>query len=71
MARSRRQPETATITTVTHDGRGIADTSGKKVFVAGALSGEKVTFVGTTGSRAASLDHWPSTVYPLPIWPRE
>jgi 23S rRNA (uracil1939-C5)-methyltransferase len=45
MARGRRQPETATITSVTHDGRGIADTSGKKVFVAGALSGEEVQFV--------------------------
>jgi 23S rRNA (uracil1939-C5)-methyltransferase len=45
MARARRQPETATITAVTHDGRGIADTSGKKVFVAGALSGEEVRFV--------------------------
>ena len=44
MARARRQPETATITAVTHDGRGIADTSGKKVFVAGALSGEEVRF---------------------------
>ena len=45
MARGRRQPETATINSVTHDGRGIADTSGKKVFVAGALSGEEVRFV--------------------------
>ena len=45
MARSKRQPETATISSVTHDGRGIADTSGKKVFVAGALDGEEVRFV--------------------------
>jgi 23S rRNA (uracil1939-C5)-methyltransferase len=45
MARGRRQPETATIVSVTHDGRGIADTNGKKVFVAGALSGEEVRFV--------------------------
>ena len=45
MARGRRQPETATITSVTHDGRGIADTPGKKVFVAGALAGEEVRFV--------------------------
>lgn len=45
MARAKRQPETATITAVTHDGRGIADTSGKKVFVAGALGGEEVRFV--------------------------
>ena len=40
----RRDPETATITAVTHDGRGIADTDGKKVFVAGALEGETVTY---------------------------
>ena len=45
MARGKRQPETATISSVTHDGRGIADTSGKKVFVAGALVGEEVRFV--------------------------
>jgi 23S rRNA (uracil1939-C5)-methyltransferase len=46
MARKkRREPETATITAVTHDGRGIADTQGKKVFVAGALEGETVTFM--------------------------
>ncbi len=45
MARGRRQPETARIVSVTHDGRGVADTSGKKVFVAGALSGEEVRFV--------------------------
>jgi 23S rRNA (uracil1939-C5)-methyltransferase len=45
MARGKRQPETATVSSVTHDGRGIADTSGKKVFVAGALSGEEVRFV--------------------------
>ena len=43
--RKRREPETATITGVTHDGRGIAATDGKKVFVAGALEGESVTFV--------------------------
>jgi 23S rRNA (uracil1939-C5)-methyltransferase len=45
MARARRQPETATILSVTHDGRGIADTSGKKVFVTGALEGEEVRFL--------------------------
>ena len=45
MARKkRREPETATITGVTHDGRGIANTEGKKVFVAGALEGETVTY---------------------------
>ncbi len=45
MARGKRQPETATITAVTHDGRGIADLAGKKVFIAGALEGEHVRFV--------------------------
>ena len=45
MARKkRREPETAAITGVTHDGRGIADAEGKKVFVAGALEGETVTY---------------------------
>lgn len=42
---ARREPETARITSVTHDGRGIADAPGKKVFVAGALSGEEVRFL--------------------------
>ena len=44
MARRRREPETARIDAVTHDGRGIAAVSGKKVFVAGALAGETVRF---------------------------
>lgn len=41
----RRDPETATIETVMHDGRGIAAIPGKKVFVAGALPGEEVRFL--------------------------
>jgi len=45
MARKRREPETATIDAVTHDGRGIVGTEGKKVFVAGALAGETVQFI--------------------------
>ncbi|MGB5510104.1 MAG: 23S rRNA (uracil(1939)-C(5))-methyltransferase RlmD [Woeseiaceae bacterium] len=45
MARRKREPETALIQSVTHDGRGIAQTDGKKVFVAGALSGETVQFI--------------------------
>ena len=46
MARKkRREPETATIDSATHDGRGIAAVSGKKVFVAGALPGEIVEFI--------------------------
>lgn len=40
----RPQQETAVIDAVTHDGRGIAATAGKKVFVAGALAGEEVRF---------------------------
>ena len=46
MARKkRREPETAAIESATHDGRGIAAVSGKKVFVAGALPGETVEFI--------------------------
>ena len=41
----RREPETARIGSVTHDGRGIAAIEGKKVFVAGALRDETVRFV--------------------------
>jgi len=44
MSRRRREPETARIAAVTHDGRGIAELPGKKVFVAGALAGEEVRF---------------------------
>ena len=39
-----REPETARIESVTHDGKGIAAIPGKKVFVAGALEGEEVRF---------------------------
>ncbi len=45
MARRRREPETAKIHAVTHDGKGIASLDGKKAFVAGALAGETVRFV--------------------------
>ena len=46
MARKkRREPETAEIAAVTHDGRGIAAADGKKAFVAGALEGETVTYI--------------------------
>ena len=45
MARHRRrEPEIARIESFTHDGRGIVAGDGKKVFVAGALEGEKVRF---------------------------
>lgn len=43
-ARRKREPETASIESVTHDGKGIAAVAGKKVFVAGALVGETVVF---------------------------
>ena len=42
--RKRRGPEEGVIGAATHDGRGIVDGEGKKVFVAGALSGERVRF---------------------------
>jgi len=45
MARRRREPETAIIDSVTHDGRGIAGAGGKKAFIAGALAGETVQFI--------------------------
>ena len=45
MARRRPEPEVGRIVAVTHDGRGIVDGSGKKVFVAGALAGESVRFI--------------------------
>ena len=44
MSRKKREPETAVIESATHDGRGIAAVTGKKVFVAGALQGETVRF---------------------------
>lgn len=42
MARRKHEPELAGITAITHEGRGIADLPGKKVFVDGALPGERV-----------------------------
>jgi len=41
---SRNIIEIADIISSTHDGRGIADLPGKKVFISGALIGEQVTF---------------------------
>lgn len=40
----RREPENAVIEGITHEGKGIASVSGKKVFIAGALPGEEVRF---------------------------
>jgi 23S rRNA (uracil1939-C5)-methyltransferase len=53
MARKKRwEPETALIESATHDGRGIAAVSGKKVFVAGALPGETVEFIRRKSRRS-------------------
>ena len=42
MGRKKREPETARIDALTHDGRGIVADQGKKIFVPGALPGESV-----------------------------
>jgi len=45
MSRMNAEPETALIVDTLLDGRGVADTPGKKVFVHGALNGETVSFL--------------------------
>jgi len=45
VGRRKREPETARIDAVTHDGRGIVTDRGKKIFVPGALPGESVRFL--------------------------
>ena len=44
MKRKRAAPETGRIAAVTHEGKGIVEGEGKKVFVAGALAGEQVRY---------------------------
>lgn len=43
--KKRREPEIGRVDAVTHDGRGIVSTDGKKVFVAGALLGEEIRYL--------------------------
>lgn len=50
-SRFSRDPVTSGIRALTHDGRGIADTEGKTVFVDGALPGETVEWVRTRRKR--------------------
>lgn len=45
------RPTTASIRSLTHDGRGVAHVEGKAVFIAGALPGEEVEFVYTDRRR--------------------
>lgn len=41
------QPQTAIITSLSHEGRGIAEINGKKTFIEAALPGEEVEFIYT------------------------
>ena len=67
MARKkRREPETAAIESATHDGRGIAAVSGKKVFVAGALPGETVEFIRRKSRRNFDEAELLSVIEPSP-----
>jgi tRNA/tmRNA/rRNA uracil-C5-methylase (TrmA/RlmC/RlmD family) len=52
------QPETAEIIDTLVDGRGVAQTSGKTVFVQGAIKGDKVSFVRRKKKRVTMRPSW-------------
>jgi 23S rRNA (uracil1939-C5)-methyltransferase len=68
----RREPETATIDAMMHDGRGIATIDGKKVFVPGALPGEQVRLLRRKMRRGYDEADLLEILAPLPerIMPR-
>ena len=53
---------TATIVDLTHEGKGVADVDGKKLFVAGALPGEKVVIPLHKGRRRVKYEVEPLAI---------
>ena len=64
--KKQREPETAVIESATHDGKGIAAITGKKVFVAGALPGETVEFIRRKSRRNYDEAELLSVIEPSP-----
>jgi len=64
--KKQREPETAVIESATHDGKGIAAVTGKKVFVAGALPGETVEFIRRKSRRNYDEAELLSVIEPSP-----